>query len=98
MRILFLTSPSEDYLPDSLLHGLKMLFGDEVVDFPKCEILYRGCQETVISQVRGRGFTLYSGLLEDLPVNRFRILERVREGGFDLVIFGSIWRQYGWLL
>ena len=39
------------------------------------------------------GFTLYSEILEDDPIDRFRILERVLAGEFDLIIFGDIWTQ-----
>lgn len=96
MNILFFTAPGEDYLADSLLHGFKSLFGTNVVDFPKCEILYKGCSLETRSLVRGYGFTLYSGLLDDHPVHRFQIIDRVKSGKFDLIIFSSIWRQYGW--
>lgn len=98
MRILFLTSPVEDYLADSILHGFKCLFGPDVVDFPKCEILYRNCPEEILHQVRGRGFTLYSGLLDDEAVDRFNILYKVRAGYFALVVIANIWRQYGWFV
>lgn len=98
MKILFLTSPTEDYLADGLLHGLKSLYGPDVIDFPKCEILYRSCPELIRKQLRGNGFTLYSGLLNDDLVNRFAVYRKIQSGAYDLIIFSSIWRQYGFFI
>ena len=42
----------------------------------------------------GRGFTLY-GLLEDEPIERRLALDRARQGAFDLIVFGDIWRYFG---
>ncbi len=93
LRILFLTGPTEDYLADSILHGLRTLYGADVVDYPKCEALYENCPDVIFKQVRGHGFTLYR-TLPDIEVNRFNIVHRQRSGDFDLVIFGSIYRNY----
>jgi len=95
MKILFLTNTAEDYLPDSLLIGLRKLLGKNCIDFPKKEILYNSCPESIKQRVRGGAFTLYSGILADDEIERDRIEERVEKREFDLVIFGSIWRQYG---
>lgn len=98
MRILFFTSPVEDYLSDGILHGLKSLFGADVVDFPKCEILYNTCPQELRDQIHGKGFTLYTGLLDDLPVDRFHVAEKIQRDYFDLVVIGDIWNQFGWLV
>lgn len=42
MRILFLTHPYPNYVPDLLLHGLRKLIGPDVVDFPRKDCLYEG--------------------------------------------------------
>jgi hypothetical protein len=42
MKILFLTSPFPNFVPDLLLHGLRKLFENEAVDFPRKDSLYRG--------------------------------------------------------
>ena len=94
MRILFLTSPSADYLADGLLHGLRRFFGPSVVDYPKADILYAGCSTEMLAQVRGKGFTLYA-TLQDESIDRYDIFEKIRTRYFNLVIFGSIWRQFG---
>ncbi|WP_442590889.1 hypothetical protein ACSBL2_06620 [Pedobacter sp. AW31-3R] len=95
MKILFFTSPIEDYLADAVLHGLRMLYGKDVVDYPKCEILYKNCPQQTLRQVRGCGFTLYSGLLDDMDIDRFKLEEKIRDNYFDLIIFGDIQREFG---
>jgi hypothetical protein len=90
--VLFLTSNTEDYLSNSLFHGLRTLLGERVVDFPKSEISYRTYPQ--LDRIYGRGFTLY-GLLEDLAIDRTLVLDRARQGGFDLIVFGDIWRYFG---
>jgi hypothetical protein len=93
-RILFLTANVEDYLSDSLFHGLRTLLGDRVVDYPKSEIAYSSYGEERVRSLYGHGFTLY-GLLEDLPVDRNNLLDHVGDGRFDVVVFGDIWRRFG---
>ena len=98
-RVLFLTESREDYLADSLLHGLISL-GLEVVDYPRKDVLYAGnqaCSAAPQLGVRGHGFTLY-GLLPDRPLDRSFVVQRLEAGWFDLVVIGQIWRQWGQLL
>jgi hypothetical protein len=90
--VLFLTSNTEDYLSNSLFHGLRTVLGERVVDYPKSEISYRTYPH--LDRIYGRGFTLY-GLLEDIPIDRTLVVDRARKGGFDLVVFGDIWRYFG---
>jgi len=99
LRILFLTESREDYLADSVLHGLVSL-GHEVTDYPRKCMLYRDFNSTSTgsgSPVRGGGFTLY-GNLDDRLVDRSFIIQRLERQLFDLVILGQIWRQWGQLL
>jgi hypothetical protein len=42
MNILFLTHHYPNYVPDLLLHGLRKLFGEKVVDYPRKDCLYNG--------------------------------------------------------
>jgi hypothetical protein len=90
--VLFLTSNTEDYLSDSLFHGLRTILGDRVLDFPKNEISYRSYPR--LREIYGHGFTLY-GLLDDLPLDRTLVMDRARQGGFDLIVFADIWRYFG---
>jgi hypothetical protein len=91
-QVLFLTGDTDDYLSDSLFHGLRTLLGARVVDFPKREISYRTYPH--VEQLYGRGFTLY-GLLDDEPVDRRLAVDRARRGEFDLIVFADIWRYFG---
>lgn len=98
MKILFFTTPVEDYLGDAVLIGLRKIYGADCIDFPKQDILYRECPEHMMHQVRGNGFTLYTGLLEDIAVDRFNIEYKLENNYFDLIIFSDIQRQFGWFL
>lgn len=93
-RVLFLGAPAQDYLADGVFHGLRLLLGERAVDFPKRDRLYASFPADQRNRIRGHGFTLY-GLLDDIPVDREGPLERVRQGEFDLVVFGDIWRGFG---
>lgn len=93
-RVLFVNSNHNDYLADSVFHGVRTLLGADAVDFPKAEYLYTTAPEAVRGRLYGQGFTLY-GRLEDIPVERDHVLSRALDGEFDLVIFGCIWGTFG---
>lgn len=93
-RILFVNPNFEDYAADGVFHGLRTLFGADVVDFPKAEYMYDSMSAAAKSRIRGHGFTLY-GRLPDIPVDRDHCLARALAGEFDLVFFGDIWRTFG---
>jgi hypothetical protein len=97
IRVLYFTSNEEDYLSDGLLHGLRTLLGDRIVDFPKHELMYSDASAQLRARSHGRAFTLY-GRLSDIHVDRFHVLRRARQGEFDLVVFSDIHRQFGYLL
>src|SRR5262244_790560 len=92
MRLLFLTSPEQDILADSLLHGLRSLLGERCVDSPRKDALYRGYEPPPGSAPYGRLFTLWR-TLDDIPVNRDDVEARARGGEFDFVVVGSIHRS-----
>ncbi|KZR90621.1 hypothetical protein [Synechococcus sp. MIT S9508] len=96
VKILFLTDDREDYLADSLLHGIRQLNDAELVDYPRKECLYQAKTNKSSETLRGNGFTLY-GLLEEPKPEPFRgrIWSRLEEGYFDAVIFSNLWRQWG---
>ena len=99
MNILFLTDSQEDYLADSILHGLISL-GIDVVDYPRKHVLYAERSMRHVDprlRVRGHGFSLY-GMLPDRTVDRTYVIQRLKAGLFDLVVIGQIWRQWGQLL
>lgn len=41
-KILFLTHPYPNYVPDLTLHGLRKLLGSNVIDYPRKDCLYEG--------------------------------------------------------
>jgi hypothetical protein len=63
-----------------------------VVDFPKRDASYRTYPHP--ERLYGRGFTLY-GLLDDIDVDRRLVMDRARQGAYDLIVFGDIWRYFG---
>ena len=89
--VLFLHANAEDYLADSLLHGLRSLLGADVVDVPRRDSLYAVEEQ---GRVYGRGFTLY-GTLPDIDVAREWPIDRALRGEYDVVVFGDIWRYWG---
>lgn len=95
-RVLFLTPDTEDYLADSLLHGLRTVLGADCVDWPKREPLYASYPAEQRRRLYGHGFTLYGGLLEDIDLDRTRVLARARAGEFNIVVLGDVWRHWGW--
>lgn len=99
MNVLFITSSYNDYLGDSLLHGLRSLLGNSVVDYPKCEPLYKDFSSKNASlkdenNLYGLGFTLYE-LLDDIPIDRFNICGKLAKKYFDLIIFSNIFCHFG---
>ena len=92
-NVLFLSPPVEDYLAVGLLHGLRALLGDRVIDFPRYEVAYQSYPADKRGLVYGRGFSSFFEL-PALPVNRDGVEARLLAGEFDLIIFPDIWRQY----
>lgn len=89
-KILFLSKDaSPDYLRCLLLVGMKELLQDRIVDFPKIGHIYTNYSGEPL--LYGRGFT-YTKIVDDLPINRENIAERIRNKEFDLIIYGSIHR------
>lgn len=91
MKLLFLTTPEEDYLQDQLLLGIRRKLGTDCVDHPKKDVLYQSAKIDA-NNLYGRGFTIWKQL-EDTDVDRTNVLERLEKGEFDVVVFSSIHRQ-----
>jgi hypothetical protein len=91
LKVLYLTTAAEDYLQDSMLYGLRMVLGADLVDYPRKEVLYRDCPKPS-SELYGRGFTSWK-LLDEIDVDRTQIDRRIRNKEFDIIIFGSVRRQ-----
>ena len=90
-KILYLSNRvSPDYLRDCILIGLKELFSDRIVDFPKIDFIYKSYRQN-IKRLYGKGFS-YSKILDDVHVDRRNIRDRIKNKEFDLVIYGSVHR------
>jgi hypothetical protein len=96
MKILYFTSPNPDNLEDACLHGLRMLFGPDCVDYPKKEVMYRNFSARPHTELYGNLFTVWR-TLDDIPVDRTDIDRRIRSNYYDLVIFGSFYRTQPFL-
>ena len=104
MKILYV-SPNErseqfpwliDYQNDTLLYGLKELFGDDVVDCNKKYNLYSDYSDEEVASEYGRGFT-FTRLIDSDNTDREDIRKKIRNKYFDLVIYGSVWRNQDYI-
>ncbi len=91
MKILYFTSPTPDNLEDGILHGLRSLFGPDCVDYPKKDVMYRNFTARDPQEMYGRLFTLWR-TLDDIPVDRTDIDDKIRSNYFDWIIFGAFSR------
>lgn len=89
-KILFITSPGEDYLQDSLLHGFKSIFGRNVVEFPVKPQLYSNFTDK--KSLYGNGFSLYCTLSQELMPHPENTLQDLHE--YTLIVFSSVHRQH----
>ena len=106
MKILFIHSKKgnhthiNDFMSDLLLHGLRQLFGSDVIDYPGCwymysdEIMNREYDE---KKIWGKGFTINSTLNNFNRIDRSDIKTKIQKKYFDLVIYGSIRRSDSFL-
>jgi len=105
MKILFITplinsdkdyTINADYLSDFTLHGLRELYGSDVIDCPGAWYLYK--DELVAKKYNsnllwGKGFT-YKDILNDFnKIDRSDIKNKIKKNYFDLIIYGSIQRS-----
>ena len=66
MKIVFVTTTGEDYLQDSILHGMRSLIHEDCVDFPRKKILYQDWSEKNKNELHGRGFSMYSAAISEI--------------------------------
>jgi hypothetical protein len=92
MKILYINSGSPDYLADTLFHGLRKLYGVDVVDCPKMDHMYSNSFPESEMKTWGKGFTIFR-TLEDIDVDRNHIFKKINDKYFDLIIWGSIHRN-----
>ena len=100
MKILFISATSEnnltDYMNDLTLHGLRGLFGNDVVDYPGCWYLYSDevkKRNFDTNELWGKGFNLNDSFEGYDLINRNDINAKIKSKYFDLIIYGSIRRS-----
>jgi len=100
MKILFISSSNvkrdsrlNDYMHDMVLHGLREIYGNSVIDYPGVWYMYRDevkKRNYDISNLWGRGFTLYNLLSNYQQIDRTDIENKIKTNYFDFIIFGAI--------
>lgn len=92
MKILMTKSwEAPEYLDDSMLHGMRSLFGPNVVEYPRMWHMYSdsfGPGKIDKSTICARGFTFY-GNMEDAEVDRTDLESKIRNQYFDLILMHS---------
>ena len=106
MKILFIHADPDksefynDYLSDLLLHGLREIYGEDVIDYPGSWYLYK---DEIIkkdydkSKLWGKGFTVCNTLDNFRSFDRTDLEKKIKNKYFELVIFGSIRRSQKFL-
>ena len=100
MKILFISATSEnnltDYMSDLMLHGLRELYGNDVVDYPGCWYLYSDevkKRNFDTNKLWGKGFNLNDSFQGYNLIDRNDISTKIKSKYFDLIIYGSIRRS-----
>jgi hypothetical protein len=97
MKILYISDgSSEDYQRDMLFHGLRSLFGNDVVDVNKINNMYKSASDSK-NKLYGMGFTVYC-LLDEINVDRTNIETKIKNNFYDYIVYGSIHRNRSYLL
>jgi len=102
MKILYIHSAENhhqyynNYMNDLLLHGLRELYGNDVIDYPGCWYLYNDeikKRDYEKERFWGKGFTIKNILGNFNSIDREDIRQKIRCKYFELVIYGSIRRS-----
>ena len=104
MKILFISKGDfPDYQSDMLLHGLRSLYQQDVVDFPQCWYMYKELKDEFWNKripgngkEYGHGFTL-PGSFPEIEIDRDNIEEKILDHFYDLIIYGSAKRELTFL-
>ncbi len=100
MKILYIHSSNNnqfynDYMSDLLLHGLRELYGKDIIDYPGSWYLYNDeilKRKYDKNKLWGKGFTIKDILSEFDSIDRENIKQKIKNKYFDLVIYSSIRR------
>src|SRR5579859_1069168 len=80
MKLLLILASSPNLVPDMLLHGLRKIFGDQVVDFPRKDTVYDGI---MVTAALGKVPNL---MAPDDGVDRTDIPQKIKSGYFDMIV------------
>jgi hypothetical protein len=92
-----------DFMNDMVFHGMRSLFGPDVVDYNEAWYMYDDFRKYWNQRVPengmsyGRGFTLY-GRLPKLKIDRDDLEDKLTHHYFDKIVYGSITRDSRFLL
>ena len=89
MKILYIAPSSDDFLSNSVFHGLRSLFGEDVIDVEPQLLLYKSASPESVKRMHGRGHTL-SRTLDDIEIDRTDIPAKIMSQYFDLIVFGVV--------
>jgi hypothetical protein len=90
MKILYIAdNSSNDFLSDSVFHGLHQLSELEIIDSNYLWYMYNDIsKDSLVNRFHGRGFTYYA----DIPfkkIDRDNIEEKIQDKYFDFVVYGN---------
>jgi hypothetical protein len=100
MKILYLSKfDLPDFMNDMVFHGLRSLFGSDVIDYNEAWYMYDDFRKYWSDRIPGRGteygrgFTLY-GRLPKLTIDRTDIENKIKTKYFNKIIYGSVTRNF----
>jgi len=83
MKVLFITHTYPNYVVDLLLHGLRKLLGENVVDYPRKDCVYEGVLGLGICPPEQRSNNWFP---DDTGIDRQDIETKLATGFFDYVV------------
>lgn len=89
-KVLFLSGPVLDYLQCLTAIGLKEVLSENLIDIPKLSPIYKTYSGNV-KNLHGKGMS-YTKIIDDFPIDRENIEQRIANKEFELIIYSSIHR------
>ena len=87
------TSQINDYMTDIILHGLRKVYGADVIEFPGVWYMYKDevkKRNFDYAKLWGNGFTFYDSLTSYNSIDRNDIESKIKNNYFDYIIYTSI--------
>lgn len=93
MKTLFLgDSKPNDNVCSGLLHGLRLLFGPDVVDYPRQKYMYKEDRDRISNVAGGAPIHTLTFCLDDIGIDRTDIEQKIKDHFFELIVYGNIYR------